>query len=104
MIPDQSWEGTGVYSPSIIYEDNQYKMIYADVNDPGSALGMAYSGDGINWTKDPNNPFFTNEGIHNNWCNRIAYPFWRKYNNQYRIYYNGNTSGYYIASIGLIYK
>jgi predicted GH43/DUF377 family glycosyl hydrolase len=104
LTADANWEGSGVYSPTIIFENNQYKMVYANVNLPEGALGMAYSTDGMNWTKDTNNPFFTNADIPNNWCNRITYPFWRKYNNQYRIYYTGNTSGYYAAYIGMIYK
>ncbi len=104
LVAEYNWEGTGVYSPSIIYDNDQYKMIYANINEPGGALGMAYSSDGINWIKDLGNPFFSNADIQNNWCNRITYPFWRKYNNQYRIYYTGNTFGYYIAKIGVILK
>jgi predicted GH43/DUF377 family glycosyl hydrolase len=104
LVADANWEGEGIYSPSVIYENNEYKMIYANVNLPEGALGMAYSNDGINWTKDSHNPFFTNADIPSNWCDRITYPFWRKYNDQYRIYYNGNTSGYYVAEIGMIYK
>jgi len=48
LIPNKNWEGSGVYSASIIYENDQFKMIYADVNYNYSGLGMAYSNDGLN--------------------------------------------------------
>ena len=104
LVPDKIWEGTGIYSPSIIYENSQYKMVYANVNTSGTGLGMAYSNDGVHWTKDSDNPFFSIEDVHNNWCNRITYPYWRKFNNQYRIYYTGVVEGYEAAQIGMIYK
>ena len=103
LIAQENWEGTGIYSASIIFENNQYKMVYASVNASGTGLGMAYSNDGINWTKDTNNPFFTISDVHNNWCYKFTYPFWRKVNDQYRIYYTGNYNGDY-ARIGMIYK
>jgi predicted GH43/DUF377 family glycosyl hydrolase len=102
MIADLNWEDSGVAVPSVIYDNNQYKMIY--MNGSGNGFGMAYSTDGINWAKDPDNPFFGLDEVHNNWCYKITYPFWRKINGQYRIYYTGNTYGSYEAGIGLIYK
>jgi predicted GH43/DUF377 family glycosyl hydrolase len=104
LIPDENWEGSGIYSPSVIFENNQFKMIYADVNQNSSGLGMAYSNDGVHWTKDSDNPFFSIEDVHNNWCNRITYPYWRKFNDQYRIYYTANVDGYSASKIGMIYK
>ena len=104
LIPDENWEGSGIYSPSVIFENNQFKMIYADVNQNNSGLGMAYSNDGVHWTKDSDNPFFSIEDVHNNWCNRITYPYWRKFNDQYRIYYTANVDGYSASKIGMIYK
>ena len=105
LVPAQNWEGTGIFSPSVIYENGIFKMIYVSVGGNGTDLGMATSNDGIHWTKDPNNPFFTINEVHNNWCQRITYPFWRKINGQYRIYYTGNMDdGYYSAMTGLIYK
>ncbi len=101
LIVNENWEGTGVKSPSVIYENEQYKMIYSAF--PETGFGMAYSSDGINWTKDTNNPFFVLDDVTNNWCQAIAYPFWRKFNDQYRIYYQGNLGNGY-SKIGLIYK
>ena len=70
----------------------------------GTDLGMAYSTDGINWTKDPGNPFFDINEVHNNWCARITYPFFRKINGEYRIYYTGNLDVNWSAMIGVIIK
>ena len=102
LVADENWEGSGIAVPSIIYDINQYKMVY--MNGSGSGLGLAYSSDGINWSKDPENPFFRLNEVHNDWCTKVAYPFWRKFNSHYRIYYTGNTNGNYAAGIGMIYK
>ena len=102
MIANENWEGSGVAVPSIIFENNQYKMIY--MNATGDGLGLAYSLDGINWSKNPENPFFRLTEVHNDWCYKVAYPFWRKFNGQYRIYYTGSTDGNYVSGIGMIYK
>ena len=99
----ENWEGSGVLYPSIIFDNGNYKLIYGCY--PAVGFGMAYSNDGINWTKDTNNPFFRLQNVTNNWCYAITYPFWRKFNNQYRIYYTGNTDGGYAESkIGFIYR
>jgi predicted GH43/DUF377 family glycosyl hydrolase len=102
LIVTENWEGTGVKNPSVIYDNGEFRMIYSAF--PETGFGMAHSSDGINWTKETNNPFFRLEEVHNNWCHAIAYPFWRKFDNQYRIYYTGNTEGYGESKIGLIYK
>ena len=102
LMATYSWEGTGVQSPSVIFENGQFKMVYSVY--PGVGFGTAVSNDGIDWTKDNNNPFFRFNDVHNDWCSKIAYPFWRKYNGQYRIYYTGSIDGYNTAGIGMIYK
>ena len=104
LIPVENWEGTGIFSPSVIFENGQFKMVYVSVSQAGTDLGMAYSADGINWTKDPGNPFFDIDEVHNDWCARITYPFIRKINGQYRIYYTGNLDVNWSAMIGVIIK
>lgn len=101
LIADKYWESYGIYNPSIIYDDNEYKMIY--MNSLGTGFGIAYSNDGKNWTKDSNNPFFELNETHDVWCQKIAYPFWRKINNKYKIFYVGNTGGY-TQKIGIVQK
>ncbi|MFB2834959.1 hypothetical protein [Floridanema evergladense] len=57
LTPTQTWEGTMVRDPSVLYQSGQYKMWYW--ND-GSSIGYATSADGVNWTKYSQNPVFTN--------------------------------------------
>ena len=52
----QNWEGSGIYYPSVIYENNLFKMVY--MNTTANAFGIATSSDGFNWTKNNSNPFF----------------------------------------------
>jgi predicted GH43/DUF377 family glycosyl hydrolase len=102
LVHTVSWEGNGVYFPSVIYENNTFKMVY--MNRSANAFGMATSSDGINWTKDSNNPFFTEDNTANGWADEdIAYPFFMKTENEYRIYYSGignpNSSVYKIGFV-----
>lgn len=90
---DFPWEGTGIFNPTIFKENDTYKMIYMDAQ--GSGFGLAYSTDGINWTKDPANPIFRRENTTNGWgSNNIAYPSVVKVNNDFRVYYSGAKNSY----------
>ncbi len=51
LVPTQSWEGPSVLSPSIIYENGSFTMIYMNFNTNIKGFGKAVSTDGINWTK-----------------------------------------------------
>jgi predicted GH43/DUF377 family glycosyl hydrolase len=100
LIADKPWEGTGVYYANVYEKNGQYEMIY--MNQPATGFGKATSPDGINWTKDTANPFFTKEQTHNNWAgNKIAYPFYVRINNKDRIYYTGfpNSGPYKIGFV-----
>lgn len=83
---DKSWEGSAIAVPSVIYENGQFKMIYQNYNT--SAFGMAFSADGINWTKK-SDPFWKVDQL--KWCSKIAYPYIGKLNNEYRLYYTGGN-------------
>ena len=74
------------------------------MNSLGTGFGKASSVDGINWTKDESNPFFTKEQTHNHWADsKIAYPFFIRVNSQDRIYYTG-FSNYGPYKIGFASK
>ncbi|MCX8105049.1 MAG: hypothetical protein N3D80_04150, partial [Ignavibacterium album] len=91
LVNELSWEGSGVFNPNIIKENNSYKMVFSDAL--GRGFGWAYSSDGIHWTKDPINPFFKRENTVNGWGNvNIAYPNMIKLNNEFRIYYCGASN------------
>ncbi|MGQ9643981.1 MAG: hypothetical protein ACUVT3_09000, partial [Ignavibacterium sp.] len=93
LVNDKPWEGTGVLYPTIYFENNVYKMIY--MNAQGTGFGLAQSTDGINWTKDQQNPFFRKEQTANGWGkSTIAYPNVIKVNNDFRIYYSGASNSY----------
>jgi predicted GH43/DUF377 family glycosyl hydrolase len=101
----ESWEAYGVAVPSVIYEDNMFKLVYMNCSAQTTAFGMATSTDGINWTKSSENPVFTDEQTSNDWAaDDIAYPFLMKVNNQYRIYYSGFANGTQRYKIGFLRK
>lgn len=59
MVATEEWEGDYVLPRSVIYHDSIYHMWYwgaTDNNFGYEAIGYAISPDGINWTKDTNNP------------------------------------------------
>jgi len=104
LTPSQSWEGTGVSWPGVIYENGTFKMVYMKVGYESDAFGMATSSDGKNWIKSDNNPIFKAENTSNGWASYdIAYPCFIKAGNEYRIYYSGwNQSKYKIGFTKLI--
>ncbi len=99
-----TWEGIGIYSPSIIKENGTYQMVYQGMNN--SAFGFATSQDGIHWTTSQSNPFFTKENTSNHWGGgAIAYPnFVRASNSELRIYYTGISLNSNIQKIGFMKK
>ena len=101
LSSSQSWEGNGVYYPTVVKLNGQFVMYY--MNTIGTGFGKATSSNGINWVKDPHNPFFTKDDTHNYWADyKIAYPFFFNTNNSQRIYYTGFTNN--IFKIGVITK
>ncbi len=86
LAPEQPWEGNNIRYPTITRHNNSYRMTYG--NNKQNAFGVAYSDDGIHWTKDSNNPVFRLEDVSGNWCRQISYPFSVKVENDYRIYYS----------------
>lgn len=93
LVGDKGWEAQGVLTPTVIYDNNKYVMAYLNGKDYPDAFGLATSSDGINWVKDPSNPFFTSQNTYNRWTSYILYPCLRKYNNEWRVYYSGYNLG-----------
>jgi len=50
------WDGSGVSSPSVVYDGITYHMWYSGNNGAEWKIGYATSPDGINWTRYPFNP------------------------------------------------
>jgi hypothetical protein len=63
----QPWETGALFYPYVFREQNRWVMLYASYwNKPGglkginyTAIGTAFSEDGIRWTKNPANPILT---------------------------------------------
>lgn len=100
LSPTQTWEGTGVLYATVIKDGSLFKMVY--VNSASTGFGSATSIDLINWTKEPTNPIFRLQNISGNWTTQIAYPYWRKFGTEYRIYYTGYKNGQ--SLIGMVKK
>lgn len=97
LIPDQTWENGSIGYATIVQNENEYKMTYS--SNAQNAVGMAYSNDGIHWSKNDTNPVFQLSDVSNGWCTKISYPFSVMINNEYRIYYSGygNDSQFHLG-------
>ncbi len=87
LVPSQTWENGSITNPSVIYDGNEFKMVYESAAHTG--FGMAVSTDGKNWIKSNSNPIFTVNDIYNSWTYKISYPSLCNFDNQYRLYYTG---------------
>ena len=92
----QNWESPGLHFPSIIYYQNEYKMIYGSISSDG--FGLATSSDGFNWTKSNDNPIATPAMTTNSWVSDLRYPNLIIVDNELRLYYSGMHNG--IIQIG----
>jgi len=54
--PAGSWDSDGAMACSILFDGNIYHMWYSGFNGVYNQIGHATSTDGIDWTRDPNNP------------------------------------------------
>lgn len=62
--PHDTWDGPRVYDPGVVLSDEGFVMAYVasglspDQTCCTYARGLAFSDDGVNWTRDTGNPFF----------------------------------------------
>lgn len=87
---NEPWESS-YYGFSIIKQDSLYYMWYSAVpkNDPnGASIGLAWSKDGILWTKHPD-PVFTTEKINNWYPSGLIVPSVIFNGQEYQMWYNG---------------
>lgn len=91
VTASESWEGSRIWSCTVVYESGKFKMLY------NSGLfkyfGYAESTDGINFTKR-STPVFSYDNTYNKWPGDIRYPFFRKVGQTYFIYYSTVSSNY----------
>lgn len=96
LVQSQAWEGPAITFSSVLCENGVFKLLYQSLD--GKGFGYATSTDAFHWTKDASNPVFKASDVTNKWCQKVAYPFWKKFGNEYRLYYTGQIDGVnYIA-------
>lgn len=106
MIKDNSlYEGLAIGSPSVIYENGLFKMLYAvGGTDTKGRISLAVSLDGKNWTKYNNGlPVFYPDTNINAWDSHfLDTPDWIKDTINYKMYYFGDNDNDPLGSgIGL---
>ena len=89
LVSTFDWEEGSIHNPSVIIDNNQYKMVYGNAIGQ-NAFGMATSSDGFNFVKKAEPIFRITNSVNN--IEQISYPFYRKFNNISCIYYTGSTS------------
>ncbi|MBK7379050.1 MAG: hypothetical protein IPJ03_08595 [Ignavibacteriales bacterium] len=88
MVPDKAWENGSIGFPSILYDNGTYNMVYQSYLPENTGFGFAYSSDGKSWEKEDSSPFFNTEDVIGDFI-KIGWANYRKYENEYRIYYTG---------------
>ncbi|NCQ18923.1 MAG: hypothetical protein COZ80_11815 [Ignavibacteria bacterium CG_4_8_14_3_um_filter_37_9] len=90
LTKSQGWEVSRIYYPSVIVENDRYDMMYMDGS--GTGFGMASSKDGYTWTKTTTRPIFTLADTKGAKAYEVVYPFCRKINNKYFLYYSSASN------------
>lgn len=90
ILASKVWEGTRVWSCSVIKDEDKFKMVYT--TKLMNSFGYAESNDGIIWIKSeyPIFDYLRTVGTSDN----IRYPFLRKVGRSYYIYYSTVSLSY----------
>jgi len=90
--PEGSWDAGGTSFPSVLMINSTYHMWYAAMENDVFAIGHASSEDGINWTKDENNPVLQ-AGEPGSWDDRWVYVPKVVYDgSSFHMWYNGSRA------------
>ncbi len=84
-----------VYQPTVIKENNIYKMWYGGYDGSGLEIGYATSSNGVNWIRqNSGNPVITigSAGSWDDWG--VTYPHVAKEGSVYKMWYSGEQSAY----------
>ena len=98
LTASQDWEGTGIGFPSVILENGQFTLMYNSTDPSGQGFGIAYSQNGVNWTKSVTNPVFTAPQT-NNGYQRIAHGDLLKDTDEYKLYYSGTHDTHFTINL-----
>jgi predicted GH43/DUF377 family glycosyl hydrolase len=96
------WKAGGVSGPSVLVDGSTYYMYYNGWDttaDEVTAIGLATSFDGVNWTDDPTNPVLTRNDT-GNWANwHVFGASVLKESGKYRMWFTGQDTGW-VKQIG----
>jgi len=89
--PPRSWDEAAVDYASVLVINDIYRMWYSGSDGSGTErIGHAWSLDGIDWTKDPNNPIL-DLGNPGEWDDEaVIHPYVVFEDPLYRMWYNGH--------------
>jgi predicted GH43/DUF377 family glycosyl hydrolase len=86
-----SWDNGSIYSPDVIWNGTMYLMYYVGTGTNAyREIGLAFSGDGVNWRRYPQNPVLKfGPGFYDSWYTR--FPSVILDNGTYKMWYTGHT-------------
>jgi kumamolisin len=95
-----TWDDYSVGQASVVWDGAEFMMWYEGIsarNVKQGAFGLAFSSDGVSWTKYSGNPVMTPSGG----SSTLSYPYVLKIANTFEMWYRtGPTWGIYYASSG----
>jgi hypothetical protein len=108
---DGEWDRGWIDTPDVLKTDDGYVLVYygdtvQQLSEINSSMGVAYSADGISWTKYAGNPVFSKANIGDwdgTWVESPAL-FWDEANERIMMYYNGVDTATWKIQIGLAYS
>ena len=92
--PTGAWDDDWLHAPQVVAGSGGYEMWYTGegTTNPEPRIGYAWSDDGLNWTKSPDNPVLT--GTTGTWEEEeVAYPaVVKEGTTDYKMWYRGEAS------------
>ena len=90
--PAGSWDGDKIFSGSVLYLNQQYRMWYCGMNGGVVSVGYAFSVDGLTWTKYSGNPVLL-PGAANEYDAALGGCYVLFYSGMFHMWYNGGNAG-----------
>jgi predicted GH43/DUF377 family glycosyl hydrolase len=86
-----TWDDSNVFAPSVLWDGSMYKMWYTGHDGSNWRIGHATSLDGLNWTKNANNPVLVASA--SGWDDFNVHEAWViQHEGIYKMWYSGTDS------------